>query len=85
MASETAASGFTALHETDIELPDLLTDLQDKTLLTRQSLVEILIQSRRLNDFKRNPQEFIDLAAQAINKTKRLVLVDGYSLSTHRQ
>ena len=77
LASETAASGFTALHETNIELPDLLTDLQDKTHLTRKSLVEILIRSRRLNDFKRNPQEFIDLAAQAINKTKRLVLVDG--------
>ena len=77
MAGETATSGFTALQETDIELPDLLTDLQDKTHLTRKSLVEILIQSRRLNDFTRNPQEFIDLAAQAINKAKRLVLVDG--------
>ncbi len=74
---ETAASGFTTINETDIELPDLLTDLQDKTHLTRRSLVEILLQSRRLNDFKRDPQQFIDLAAEAINRTKRLALVDG--------
>ena len=77
MVRETAASGFTTINETDIELPDLLTDLQDKTHLTRRSLVEILTQSRRLNDFKRNPQQFIGLATEAINRTKRLALVDG--------
>ena len=76
-AQETATSGFTAINETDIELPDLLTDLQDKTHLTRRSLVEILTGSLRLNDFKRNPQDFIDISAEAINRTKRLALVDG--------
>ena len=75
--NETAASGFTTINETDIELPDLLTDLQDKTHLTRRSLVKILGASRRLNDFKRNPQQFIDFAAEAINRNKRLALVDG--------
>lgn len=58
-------------------MPDLLTDLQDKTQLTRRSLVTILTECRRLNDFKKNPQEFIELAAEAINRTKRLALVDG--------
>ncbi|MCB1469121.1 MAG: restriction endonuclease subunit R, partial [Rhizobiaceae bacterium] len=76
-ASETSASGFTSINESDIALPDLLTDLQDKTQLTRRSLVKILSESRRLNDFKKNPQEFIDLASEAINRTKRLALVDG--------
>jgi type III restriction enzyme len=76
-ATQTTTSGFTSINETNIELPDLLTDLQDKTHLTRRSLVEILIGSRRLNDFKKNPQEFIDLATEAINRTKRLALVDG--------
>jgi type III restriction enzyme len=74
---ETSSSGFTSINESDIELPDLLTDLQDKTQLTRRSLVKILSQSRRLPDFKKNPQEFIDLANEAINRTKRLALVDG--------
>ena len=77
MIRETAASGYTTINETDVELPDLLTDLQDKTHLTRRSIVEILTQSRRLNDFKRNPQQFIDLVTEAINRTKRLALVDG--------
>ena len=76
-AEETVASGFTAIIETDIELPDLLTDLQDKTHLTRRSLVEILNRSLRLSDFKRNPQQFIDLVSETINRTKRLALVDG--------
>ena len=74
---ETSVSGFTAITETDIELPDLLTDLQDKTHLTRRSIVEILTKSQRLEAFKRNPQQFIDLASEAINRTKRLALVDG--------
>ncbi len=75
--AETSQSGFTAINETDIELPDILTDLQDKTHLTRVSLVKILTESRRLNDFKRNPQQFIEIATEAINRTKRLALVDG--------
>jgi len=76
-AKETSVSGFTTVNETDIELPDVLTDLQDKTQLTRNSIVKILIASRRLRDFRRNPQQFIDIAAEAINRTKRLALVDG--------
>jgi len=74
---ETGQSGFSVINEEDIELPDLLTDLQDKTHLTRQSIVKILVESRRLNDFKRNPQQFIEIASEAINRTKRLALVDG--------
>ena len=74
---ETSVSGFVTISEEDIELPDIITDLQDKTQLTRGSIVEILRGSRRIEDFKRNPQQFIDQAAEAINRTKRLALVDG--------
>ena len=45
--------------------------------LARQSIVAILTKSNRLNDFKTNPQEFIDLYAEAINRSKQLALVDG--------
>jgi type III restriction enzyme len=65
------------LEERDIELPDILTDLQDKTQLTRRSIARILIDSGRLEDFKRNPQQFIELASETINRTKRLAIVDG--------
>ena len=76
-AEETDMAAPIIVEETDIELPDLLTDLQDKTQLTRRSLVRILIASGRLDDFKRNPQQFIELAAESINRRKRLALVDG--------
>lgn len=76
-AKETASSAPIILDESDIELPDLLTDLQDKTQLTRRSIVRILTASNRLHDFKRNPQQFIELVADAINRTKRMALVDG--------
>ena len=74
---ETATSAPVILDEGDIELPDILTDLQDKTSLTRRSIHRILIDSGRLDDFKRNPQQFIELAAEVINRSKRMALVDG--------
>jgi type III restriction enzyme len=77
LATETSSSGPVTIDEGDIVLPDVLTDLQDRTQLTRRSLVTILTESGRLADFKRNPQAFIELAAEIINRTKRLALVDG--------
>ena len=74
---ETATSAPVTLDEGDIELPDILTDLQDKTQLTRRSIYRILIESGRLDDFKRNPQQFIELATAIINRAKRMALVDG--------
>ena len=76
-SKESSSSAYTTIHENDIELPDIITDLQDKTQLTRGSIVRILRESRRLEDFKRNPQQFIDQAAEAILQTKRKALVDG--------
>jgi type III restriction enzyme len=74
---EKAGAYTVTLDESDIELPDVLTELQDRTHLTRRTLTTILTQSDRLDDFKRNPQQFIDLAAETINRCKRMVLVDG--------
>ena len=76
-ATETAGAATVVLDEADIELPDVLTELQDRTHLTRRSIHRILSASRRLDDYKRNPQQFIELAGQAINRCKRQALVDG--------
>jgi type III restriction enzyme len=76
-ASLLSVSEPIALYEADIELPDVLTELQDRTQLTRKTIAHILTESTRLNDFKRNPQQFIELASDAINRCKRLALVDG--------
>jgi type III restriction enzyme len=76
-ATEKAGAATVVLDEPDIELPDLLTDLQERTQLTRRTIASILTCSGRLDDFKRNPQQFIELAASMINRCKRLALVDG--------
>jgi len=76
-ATEREGAGTVVLDEGDIELPDLLTDLQDRTQLTRRTIQRVLSDSGRLDDFKRNPQQFIALAAEAINRCKRLAVVDG--------
>ena len=77
LSEETTVAAPIVIDEADIQLPDVLTDLQDKTQLTRRSIVRILTGSGRLDDFKRNPQHFIELSTEAINRTKRLALVDG--------
>ena len=74
---QTATSNFVSMTEGDIPLPDLITELQDRTQLTRRSIVRILTESGRLEDFKLNPAQFIDVAAECINRTKRQALVDG--------
>jgi len=76
-STETATSAPVNIDEGDIELPDVLTELQDRTQLTRRSIARILTTSGRLDDFKRNPQQFIELTSEAINRAKRLALVDG--------
>lgn len=65
------------LSDGPLDLPDILTELQNRTQLTRRSIAKILIDSGRLEDFRVNPQQFIDVAAHAINRRKALAIVDG--------
>ena len=77
VVDEQAGADQQALDESDLALPDLLGELQQRTQLRRASLVRILADSGRLDDFVRNPQRFIESVADAINHCKRLTLVDG--------
>jgi type III restriction enzyme len=76
-ATEREGAATVVLDDRDIELPDLLTDLQDRTQLTRRTIQRILSASGRLGDFERNPQQFIEISAEAIDRCKRLAVVDG--------
>jgi type III restriction enzyme len=76
-ALATANDRVVVLDERDIDLPDLLTELQDRTQLTRRSIHRVLITCGRLREFTANPQGFIDVVAEAINRQKQLALVDG--------
>ncbi len=66
-----------SLRSDAVELPDVLTELQNRTQLTRRSIRRILLDSGRLDDFSVNPQKFIETAAAAINRRKQVALVDG--------
>ena len=70
-------SGAAYLDDTGVDLPDPLTALQDRTGLTRRGICRILIDSGRLDDFAVNPTRFIEIAAETINRRKRLALVEG--------
>ncbi|WP_321835198.1 type III restriction-modification system endonuclease [Clostridium butyricum] len=65
------------VEEHQFVLPDIITFLQNETKLTRRTLVEILKQSKRLDDFKKNPQQFMDEVAKIIKRKMRLKIVDG--------
>ena len=42
-----------------------------------RNIVDILIKSEKLNDFKNNPQKFIDKVIEIIKKTMNTFIVDG--------
>lgn len=59
------------------QLPDIITYLQNRTGLTRRTIVKILTKSKTLNLFKKNPQAYIDQVAKLIGSTMQLFIVDG--------
>ena len=61
----------------DYELPDIITYLQNETNLTRRTLVEILKTCGRLEEFKNNPQKFVEQVSSIIKHQMRLFIVDG--------
>ncbi len=58
-------------------LPDIITYLQNETNLTRKTLVRILKESGRLEDFKNNPQKFMDEVSLIIQRKMKYFIVDG--------
>ncbi len=65
------------LTQTEQHLPDIIGYLQNETNLTRRTIVKILTQSEKLNDFKKNPQAFLKACADLINEQMQLHIIDG--------
>ena len=61
----------------DFEYPDIISYLQNETNLTRRTLAQILLDSGRIDDFKKNPQMFIDGAIAIIKNIMSKFVVDG--------
>lgn len=58
-------------------IPDLIGYLQRETELTRSTIAQILIRSGRLDEVKKNPQQFLDQALDAIRTTMKSIMVEG--------
>ena len=60
-----------------MNLPDILAYLQEETELTRNTIVRILINSGRIEEFLLNPQKFMDSVARLIKNELHKLVVDG--------
>jgi len=70
----TTKERYVSSHEV---LPDLIGALQERTHLTRGTLLTIIKNCKRLGEFKANPQGFTTEAARQIQKALDELLVDG--------
>ncbi len=58
-------------------LPDIVSYLQNETNLTRKTIVDILLKCERLEDFKANPQKFMEGVVSIIKTNMRNFIIDG--------
>ncbi|WP_375399953.1 DEAD/DEAH box helicase family protein [uncultured Amnibacterium sp.] len=59
------------------DLPDIVTELQEATSLTRKTIVDILIGSGRLGEFIGNPNDFIAMAKRVLQTELAKIVVEG--------
>lgn len=59
------------------DLPDIIKELQEATSLTRKTIVDILIQSDRLEQFIHNPNDFIQMIKTCVLNVLAQSVVDG--------
>jgi len=75
-AELTAQSSKELLGDIDT-IPDVLSYIQSKTRLTRDTLCRVLIDSGRIEDIFVNPQQFMDKACGEVNSVLNEMIVDG--------
>ena len=68
---------FKEIEETEKFLPDIISYLQNETNLTRKSIVEILLRSKTIESFKRNPQLYMSEVTKYIKSRMKEFIVDG--------
>lgn len=59
------------------DLPDIITELQEATSLTRGTIIDILIGSDRLDEFINNPNDFISMVKRCLLTVLAQTVVDG--------
>lgn len=59
------------------DLPDIITELQEATSLTRKTIIDILVGSGRLEEFIGNPNDFIAMAKRILQNELAKLVVEG--------
>ncbi|MCT1613508.1 DEAD/DEAH box helicase family protein [Corynebacterium sanguinis] len=59
------------------DLPDVISELQEATSLTRKTIIDILVQSRRLGEFIANPNDYIQMVKRCITTELSKIVVEG--------
>ncbi|WP_245533306.1 hypothetical protein [Brevibacterium senegalense] len=58
-------------------MPDIVSELQESTSLTRKTIVDILVGTERLGEFIDNPNDFITLAKRIMQTELAKLVVEG--------
>ncbi|MFA5518074.1 MAG: type III restriction endonuclease subunit R, partial [Spirochaetota bacterium] len=58
-------------------IPDVITYIQNETNLTRQTIAEIIVESQKIDQLKRNPQKYLDEVIRLIKAKMKHFIVDG--------
>lgn len=59
------------------QLPDIITELQEATSLTRKTLVDVLVASNKLGEFISNPNDFISMIKRNLQNVLAAAVVEG--------
>jgi type III restriction enzyme len=69
--------GVYRVQDIQNEIPDIAGHIQNKTELTRSTIISILKSSNRLKDVLKNPQLFLDQAVREINSVLTDLMIEG--------
>ena len=73
----TESASSTSEYEQELPLPDVVRILADSTKLPRNNIAQILLECGRLKDFLNNPEKFIEVVSEIINRNKTERAIDG--------
>jgi type III restriction enzyme len=59
------------------QLPDIISELQETTSLTRKTIVDVLVRSGKLAEFITNPNDFIAMVKRNLKQILAVEVIDG--------
>ncbi|MCB0915676.1 MAG: DEAD/DEAH box helicase family protein [Actinobacteria bacterium] len=59
------------------DLPDIITELQEETSLTRRTIIDILVATGRLQEFIGNPNDFIQMVKSRLQSVLAEIVTEG--------